>query len=124
VKGQRLEVVAILASLFFVVYCLALVVFMMTGCSSVESAGGAVTEFVACPVDLIDCGHVYLCEQPADNELGHVEVCIDDDTDGQLDAAERTYGACLPTPRHQGLCSYHCDSGKGCNALTGCYCPP
>jgi predicted small secreted protein len=96
---------------------------LAAGCSTVETAGGDVTEFVACPTNLIDCGHVYLCEQAAENALGHVEVCIDDDTDGQLELAERAYGACVPTPRHQGLCSYHCDGGKGCNGFDGCFCP-
>jgi hypothetical protein len=95
----------------------------VSGCSTIETGAGDVTEFVACPTDLIDCGHVYLCEQAADNELGHVEVCVDDDTDGQLAAAERVYGACVPTPRHQGLCSFQCPSAKGCNAFTSCFCP-
>jgi hypothetical protein len=101
----------------------------VSGCSTIETGAGDVTEFVACPTDLIDCGHVYLCAQVADNDLGHVEVCIDDDTEGQLELAERVYGACVPTPRHQGLCSYHCDSRKGCNAFgtdnpgESCFCP-
>jgi predicted small secreted protein len=116
VKDQKLE-------LAVSVFALAVIVALLGACSTVEGAGGSVTEFVACPIDVIDCGHVYLCEQAADNELGHVETCVDDDTDGQLEAAEHAYGACVPTPRHEGLCRYHCDGGQGCNAYNGCFCP-
>lgn len=106
-----------------------LLVLILTACSAIETGAGNVTEFVACPTSLIDCGHVFMCEQPAMNALGHVEVCIDDDTEGQLALAESIYGACVPTPRHQGLCAWHCDKGDGCNAFGtdepghSCFCP-
>lgn len=89
--------------------------------------GGSVAEWIACPTDLINCGHVYMCEATAGNELGHAEFCLnDDDAPEDLDAAEAKYGACEPTPRHQGLCLYCCGPGcgRGCNAYSGCYCPP
>lgn len=125
-KGQRLEIVAMLAALFFVVYCISLIVFLLAGCTAATNVAGDVTEFVACPTDLIDCGHVYMCEQTADNELGRVEICIDDDDDPDaLASAERKYGACVPTPRHQGLCIYCCGAncGRGANAFNGTWCP-
>jgi hypothetical protein len=108
----------------------ALVLVLLASCSVVgwvedkgASAGGVAVELVACPTDLIDCGHVFLCEAPANNPLDHVEICINDDGDNDDFAqAERKYGTCAPTPRHQGLCRYHCDGGAGCNAYNGCYC--
>lgn len=107
--------------------CLWLFLFACLGCSTIESAGGEVAEVIACPTDLIDCGHVYECEQTADNELGHIEICVNDDGDNggaQLESAENAFGNCVPTPRHQGLCAWHCDGGRGCNALDGCWgCP-
>lgn len=95
--------------------------------------GGTAADVVLCPTDLVDCGHVYMCAAPADNELGHVELCIDDDSyDGwwELESAERMYGTCEPTPRHQGLCIVTCfepsplPGGQGCNAFNGCWCAP
>lgn len=71
----------------------------------------------------LDCGHVVMCEAAADNDLGHVELCINDDHPVAL--AEEMYGACVPTPRHQGLCAWCCGEGcgRGCNAFSGCFCP-
>lgn len=92
----------------------------------VQTAGGDVAEFVACPTDLIDCGHVYMCAAEADNDLGHVEICInDDDAPDDAAAVEEMYGRCEPTPRHQGLCLYCCgpDCGRGGNAFNGTFCP-
>jgi hypothetical protein len=105
--------------------CLWLFLWLSLGCAAIESAGGEVAEFIACPTDLIDCGHVYECEQAADNELKHVEICIDDDDHPEdLDAAEVVYGACWPTPRHQGLCLFCCGPtcGRGANAFNGTFC--
>lgn len=105
------------------------VLLALAACSAVESAagevGGTAAEWIACPTDLIDCGHVYECAALADNALGHVEICIDDDDQPEdLDAAELEFGMCVPTPRHQGLCVW-CPSGVGCNAFNGCYgCAP
>lgn len=94
---------------------------LLLGCTTVRDAGGQVAEWVACPTSLIDCGHVYVCATPADNELGVVEICVDvDDQPGDLDAAEAIYGACEPTPRHQGLCIW-CPAGAGANAFNGSF---
>lgn len=103
----------------------------LSACSAVKSAGGEVgghlAEWIACPTTLIDCGHVYMCEAAAENPLGHVEICVDDDDHPeQLTDVEALYGACELTPRHEGLCLMHCNAGDGpgCNAFNGCYCPP
>lgn len=107
------------------------VLLVLISCAQVRSAGGevggAVADALACPTGIVDCGHVYMCEEVAGNPLGHVEVCVDDDADDgdeQLAAVEAHWGACEPTPRHQGLCLFHCDEGPGCNAYSGCWCPP
>lgn len=99
-------------------------------CAQVKEAGGEVgghlAEWIACPTDLIDCGHVYMCEQAADNALGHIEICVDDDDHPeQLADVEAAYGACDLTPRHEGLCLYCCgaDCGRGGNAYNGTWCP-
>lgn len=93
----------------------------LLACTEVRDAGGQVAEWIACPTDLIDCGQVFACSAPADNELGVVEICIDvDDQPEDLDAAEALYGACEPTPRHSGLCIV-CPDGAGCNAFNGCF---
>lgn len=90
--------------------------------------GGTVAEYTACPTDLVDCGHVYMCEAVADNALGRIEICIDDDEDGLLESAEAMYGPCEPTPRHQGLCIDTCmelsplPGGVGANAFNGAWC--
>lgn len=87
--------------------------------------GGHLVQWIACPTDLVDCGHVFMCEAPADNELGHVEICVDDDHPEQLADVEALYGACVPTPRHEGLCLFCCgpNCGRGANAFNGTYCP-
>lgn len=103
----------------------------LVACADVKMAagtvGGTVAEYVACPViPGLDCGHVFVCATPWDNPLGLVELCIDDDNSAAtaLADAEAVYGACEPTPRHQGICIY-CPSGGGCNAYNGCFgCPP
>lgn len=104
-----------------------LVLLSLGGCrNAAEEVGGTVAEWVACPTNLFDCGHVYMCEAPADNVLGHVEICINDDDDSTaLESAEEMYGPCEPTPRHQGLCKWCCgsDCGRGANAFNGCWCP-
>lgn len=71
----------------------------------------------------LPCGHVWLCETPAENELGQVEICVLNAM--PIEVAEAVYGACQPTPRHVGLCWYCCGEGctAGCNALTSCFCP-
>lgn len=109
---------------------LAVVLVIATGCDALvhagATAGGTVADAIACPTGLVDCGHVYMCEASAGNALGHVEVCVDDDGDGdELGRAEDLYGPCEPTPRHQGLCLMQCDpgDGRGCNAFNGCLCP-
>jgi hypothetical protein len=124
---QRLEWLVIAASMAAIAFCVIALVMMLAGCGAIKSAGGEVggnvAEVVACPINLVNCGHVYLCEQSADNALEHVEICVDDDD--ELAGAELLYGLCEPTPRHQGLCISCCgsDCGGGCNAFTGCYCP-
>jgi hypothetical protein len=88
--------------------------------------GGTIGEVIACPVGLFDCGHVYVCDTPAENELGLVEICInDDDHPEDVESAEAMYGACEPTPRHQGLCWWQCGTGahRGGNAFSGTWCP-
>jgi hypothetical protein len=100
----------------------------VSGCQTAKdiggSIGGAAAEWIACPTDLIDCGHVYMCAAVADNALGHVEICVnDDDAPEQVAEVEAVYGACDLTPRHQGLCWYRCEEGHGCNAFAGCWCP-
>lgn len=71
----------------------------------------------------LTCGHVYLCETPAENEFGTVEICLLDDI--PLPVLEEVHGLCTPTPRHQGLCWWCCGEGcgAGCNAYSGCFCP-
>jgi hypothetical protein len=102
------------------------------GCTTAKQVGGeiggTVADAIACPVGLFDCGHVYMCDTPADNELGLVEICINDDEDDgteQIESAEAMYGECEPTPRHQGLCRHCCgaDCGRGGNAFNGTWCP-
>lgn len=101
---------------------------VLLSCQTVKDVGGEVggtaAEWIACPTNLVDCGHVYWCDAYADNELGHVEICINDDDDPDaLASAEAEFGDCEPTPRHQGLCIW-CPSGAGCNAYNGCWgCP-
>ena len=104
---------------------------LLSACNTVKHVGGEVgghvVQWIACPTDLIDCGHAYMCEAAADNELGHVEICVDDDDHPeQLADVEALYGACDLTPRHEGLCLMKCppDTGSGCNAFNGCWCPP
>lgn len=101
----------------------------LVGCSAVKETGGEIggtlAEWVACPVDLVDCAHVFKCEAQNENPSGHVELCIDDDDDEDaLSRAEKRFGDCAPTPRHQGLCKYCCgdDCSSGCNAYNGCFC--
>lgn len=58
-------------------------------------------------------------------EDGRTEEWCSPLSDDEL--AEQT-GAdvCYDTPRHSGPCYYHCDGGRGCNALealNGCWCP-
>lgn len=71
----------------------------------------------------LPCGHVYMCETAAENELGLVELCVPHFID--VTVVERLYGACVPTPRHSGQCWWCCGAGctAGCNALTSCFCP-
>lgn len=101
----------------------------LLGCGAIKSGagyvGGTLAEYTACPVGAVDCGHVFECTgTAADTPSGFVELCIDDDDHpDQLDAIEELYGACSPTPRHEGLCIYGCRPHKGCNAFSGCYCP-
>ncbi len=98
----------------------------LLGCAEVKSAAGAVggtaVEYIVCPLELesvIECGHVFEC-------TGGVELCIDDDDQPeQLDDINAMFGDCKPTSRHQGICSWQCDGGAGCNATHGCYgCAP
>jgi len=103
---------------------------LLVSCTTVKKVGGEIggtaAEWIACPTDLIDCGHVYMCEAPANNDLGHVEICVnDDDAPEDLDAVEAMYGDCELTPRHQGLCLYCCGAGcgRGGNAYDGTWCP-
>ncbi len=107
-------------------------VFVLAACGCAKTkavlgaAGGTAVEYIACPViPGLDCGHVFLCEAEAENALGRVELCIDDDNAAKDDLAlaEEAYGACEPTPRHQGICLF-CPEEKGCNAFSGCFnCP-
>jgi hypothetical protein len=99
---------------------------LLLACTEVRDAGGQLAEWIACPTDLIDCGRVYQCAAESDTPSGHVEICIDyDDQPEQLDEIEALWGRCEPTPRHQGLCVMRCppETGAGCNAFSGCYCP-
>lgn len=109
---------------------------LLSGCAQVKQVGGEigghVAEWIACPTELIDCGHVYLFEAVADNPLGHVELCVDDDGDPDaLAAAEAVYGLAEPTPRHEGLCVWGCPpdapglpEGRGGNSYSGVWgCP-
>lgn len=115
------------------------VLLALAGCGAYDSArdgvkqaagwvGGTLAEYTICPLDVIDCGHVFECTGTrADTPSGFVELCLnDDDEPEQLDEIEETYGMCSPTPRHQGLCSYCCgpNCGRGGNAYSGTWgCP-
>jgi hypothetical protein len=123
-----------LASCWLAVLFAAGMMFMLSGCLEMKriggEVGGTVAEWIACPTELVDCGMVFMCEQAADNPLGHVEICIDvDDHPEWLADAEALYGDCEPTPRHQGLCVSTCSEpsplpdGKGANAYNGVFCP-
>ncbi len=104
---------------------------LLGGCDQASSAGGffkdgaeeigAAHGEILCLIHSDVCGDVYLCDMPADNELGHVEVCVQRDT--AIETVEAELGECKPTSRHQGLCYWHCDEGAGCNAFNGCWCP-
>lgn len=92
--------------------------FVKSGGEEIAAAHGE----IACLLYPEKCGDVYMCEMEADNELGHVEICIQRDM--VLEDIEAAVGECKPTPRHVGLCYWHCDEGAGCNAFSGCWCPP
>lgn len=81
-----------------------LILLALASCTAIETGAGHVAEFVACPTDLIDCGHE-----------GGDAVAL----------AELEFGTCAPTPRHQGLCIWCCgsDCGRGANAFNGTFCP-
>lgn len=110
---------------------LALAPLLLISCAQVKEVGGDIgghaAEWIACPFDFIDCGHVYECAQVADNPLGHVEICVDDDGTQTVGDAEAVYGApCVPTPRHEGLCIWGCGAdapSRGANAYNGEFCP-
>lgn len=123
-----------LMSFFATLLAVAGLIMVATGCTVIGwvddhakeaggEVGGRIAEVTVCPVDLVNCGHVYECAAPADNVLGHVEICVDDDDD--ITDVIAVYGDCVPTPRHEGLCIMKCppDTGAGCNAFSGCYCP-
>jgi hypothetical protein len=102
----------------------------LVACQTVKDVGGEIggtaAEWIACPTDIVPCGHVFQCYgTAAATPSGYVEVCIDDDDQPeQVDGIEAAFGLCEPTPRHQGLCFWHCDGGRGCNAFSGCWgCP-
>lgn len=106
---------------------LALAPVLLISCQTAKKIGGEiggnVAEVIACPIGLFECGHVWLCAAPADNALGHIEICVDDDS--PIADVEAVYGHCEPTPRHQGLCKVCCsgDCGRGGNAYSGTWCP-
>lgn len=81
--------------------------------------GSATGEAYCAAFPELPCGHVYLCDAPADNELGHIEICVNDED--PLADVEAIYGACTPTPRHAGLCWWRCDGKPGCNSKSGCW---
>ncbi len=91
--------------------------FLKNGAEEVGAAHGE----VLCLIHPEVCGDVYLCAAEAVNDLGHVEICVQRDTN--LEDVEAVFGECKPTPRHVGLCYWHCDAGAGCNAFNGCWCP-
>lgn len=68
---------------------------------------------------------VYECD--AEDGTGRVlELCYDSGGVALSEALADEPGglwSCRPTPRHLGPCVYHCDGGRGCNALNGCFCP-
>ena len=107
-----------------------LMLWSASGCDTAKRVGGEVggtaAEWIACPViPGLDCGHVFVCATPAENALGQIELCIDDDNEDAtaLADAEAIYGPCEPTPRHQGICVF-CPEERGCNAFNGCFgCP-
>lgn len=79
----------------------------------------------------LDCGKVYEFAAPADNPLGHVELCVLDEP--QLELAVAKYGAAMLStdPRFDegNLCHWCCPSPtktcpeKGANAYSGSFCP-
>jgi hypothetical protein len=129
------EVLATAGAALAVACALGLAMSVMA-CQTIKDVGGEIggtaAEWIACPTDLVDCGHVFLFEAIADNPLGHVELCVNDDDDPDaLAAAEAVYGLAEPTPRHQGLCIWGCPpdapglpEGRGGNAYSGVWgCP-
>lgn len=105
----------------------ALCIYAATGCTDLKQAGGEIggslAEVTICETPFVDCGHVYMCEAPSVNPLGHVEICVEDGA--SLADVEDVYGPCEHTPRHQGLCLWCCGSGcgRGANAYDGTWCP-
>jgi hypothetical protein len=112
--------------------CLASVLWALVGCTAVEDAVPAGDESAcerASPSGI--CGVVYGFAAPADNELGHVELCV---RDGDLEAAEALYGPARPSwsPRFEPYATLHIDPpcfwccagecGRGANAYSGTFC--
>ncbi len=103
----------------------AIVVTTCSGCSTdvdIPATPGIELGEAYCAAYHAPCGHVYEFLATADNELGHVELCV---LDEDLADAERAWGPSMlsthPRFNDGNLCLLRCDGGKGCNALSGCW---
>ena len=113
---------------------LALLLLTLAACEQASNVGkvvvaggpAAAIEAYCAVADDARCGLVFACEEPADNELGQIEICVSDTTD--ITEVEEKFGACVPSPhpRFEALghrCLWRCPSQGGCQGFSGCWCP-
>jgi hypothetical protein len=106
---------------------------LASGCAAVESVEPT-SDTSACErakPDNAECATVYAFAEPADNELGHIELCV---REQDLRAAQLEHGIAWPSDSERfakyaaiGIdppCFWCCtgDCGRGANALNGTYC--
>jgi hypothetical protein len=105
---------------------------LVSGCAAVESIEPS-SDTSACerlsPTG--ECATVYAFAEPADNELGHVELCV---RERDLDQAQSQHGIAWPSDSERfakyaaiGIdppCFWCCtgDCGRGANAFNGTFC--
>lgn len=129
-RGQRLELVVSAFALAVIGVACAVILSYLTGCAEqvVPSGDTDACEQLAHRNGAEECATVYAFARPAENELGHVEMCVRVD---DLTAAERMNGPSWPSSserfspyRDLGIdppCFWRCDGQPGCNAFDGCF---